>query len=61
MNKCCENCYYGDISNKLEERGENCCVICLLRSNIFKGKIFLHSKDDKCPKWSIPSASAISL
>ena len=51
MNKCCENCYYGYISNKLEERGENCCVICFLRSDIFKGKIFLHSKDDKCPKW----------
>ena len=49
--KCCENCYYGDISNTLEQRGDNCCVICFLRSDIFKGKLYLHSKDDKCRKW----------
>lgn len=49
--KCCENCYYGGVSEFLEKRGENCCVICSLRSDIFKGKIYLHSKDDVCRKW----------
>lgn len=49
--KCCENCYYGQIWAKAEERGDSCCVICLLRSNPLKARIVLHSKDDKCRKW----------
>ena len=49
--KCCENCHYGVVSDMLERRGENCCVICMLRSDLLKGRIYQHSKDDKCRKW----------
>lgn len=49
--KCCENCYYGEVWAKRERLGIPCCVICWLRSNMFKGKYELHSKDDKCRKW----------
>ena len=45
--KCCENCYYGGVSEFLEKRGENCCVICLLRTNPLKGRLYLHSKDER--------------
>lgn len=46
--KCCVECKYGVISEFLEKRGENCCVICARMSRPLKGRIFLHSKDDKC-------------
>ena len=49
--KCCENCYYGEVWAKAEKRGDSCCVICFLRSDVFKRKVELHSKDDKCKKW----------
>lgn len=51
MAKSCENCYYGEVSEFLEKRGDNCCVICLLRSDPINFKMYLHSKDDKCKKW----------
>lgn len=57
--KRCENCYYGHVYSKWEERGENCCVICLLRSDPFKGRIYQHSKDDKCKKWVKKDADEI--
>ena len=37
MNKCCENCYYGDISNKLEERG----MITRIRSEQDKRNVYI--------------------
>lgn len=46
--KCCVECKYGVISEFLEKRGENCCVICARMSRPLKGRIYLHSKDDKC-------------
>lgn len=49
--KCCENCHYGSVSEFLEKRGDTCCVICLLRTNPLKGRLYIRSKDDKCYKW----------
>lgn len=49
--KCCINCKYGLFSEFLEERGENCCIICIKKSKPLKGKIYLHSKDDKCKSY----------
>ena len=49
--KRCENCYYGEVLPKREKLGVSCCMICLLRSNMFKPRYEFHSKDDVCRKW----------
>jgi hypothetical protein len=46
--KCCNTCKYGVISEFLEKRGDSCCIICARMSKPLKGKLYLHSKDDKC-------------
>ena len=51
MAKCCENCSYGAISERRENSGNSCCVLCLRRTDIKKGRVFYHSKDDICKGW----------
>lgn len=49
--KCCGTCKYGIVSEVLKNQGDNCHIICMLRSNILKGKIHLHDESDVCRKY----------